>query len=92
MRIFIAVFFALVVFATFVNKSHAEVAALGLDSFVVVEQLGDSSQKITYYTISNDKISLKDMIIVKNSLDNRISKLSSDIYVQIDKLKEIQNK
>jgi hypothetical protein len=69
-----------------------EVTALGADRFIVVENLGGSSRKISYFNISGEKIVLKDMVIVQDKLDNRISENVRNIYVKIDKLKEIQNK
>ncbi|MGE4543162.1 MAG: hypothetical protein AB7D06_03530 [Pedobacter sp.] len=91
MRLIFVTFLALIIFGTFVNESYSEVTALGADRFVIVEDLGDSSRKISYFTISGEKIVLKDMIIVRDKLDNRISENIRNIYVQTDRLKEIQN-
>lgn len=92
MRTLFVTFFVLIIFGTLVNESHSEVTALGADRFVVVENLGGSSRKISYFNISGEKIVLKDMVIVQDKLDNRISENVRNIYVQIDKLKEIQNR
>lgn len=91
MRLIFATFLAFIIFGTFVNESYSEVTSLGADRFVIVEELGDSSRKISYFTISGEKIVLKDMIIVRDKLDNRISENIRNIYVQTDRLKEIQN-